>query len=100
MAGNQMLYFQKDPLEKGMATHSSICLENSMDRESWGGYSPRNCKELDTTEGLTLSHFCFHVRFFRHINALVGGRGHHVSDCLSTVREILLNGGFPGEAVQ
>ena len=36
MAGNQMLYFQKDPLEKGMATHSSICLENSMDREAWG----------------------------------------------------------------
>ena len=29
---------QKDPLEKGMATHSSTqysCLENSMDREAW-----------------------------------------------------------------
>ena len=26
----------EDPLEKGMATHSSIfCLENSMDREAW-----------------------------------------------------------------
>ena len=25
-----------DPLEKGMATHSSMsCLENSMDREAW-----------------------------------------------------------------
>ena len=23
---------QEDPLEKGMATYSSICLENSMDR--------------------------------------------------------------------
>ena len=27
---------QKDPLEKGMATHSSYsCLENLMDREAW-----------------------------------------------------------------
>ena len=25
----------EDPLEKGMATHSSICLENSMDRRVW-----------------------------------------------------------------
>ena len=25
---------QEDPLEKGMATHSSICLENPMDRGS------------------------------------------------------------------
>ena len=25
---------QEDPLEKGMATHSS-CLEHSMDREAW-----------------------------------------------------------------
>ena len=26
---------QEDPLEEGMATHSSSCLENSMDREAW-----------------------------------------------------------------
>ena len=25
----------EDPLEKGMATHSSSCLENSMDRGVW-----------------------------------------------------------------
>ena len=25
----------EDPLEKGMATHSSICLENPMDRGVW-----------------------------------------------------------------
>ena len=25
----------EDPLEKGMATHSSSCLESSMDRGSW-----------------------------------------------------------------
>ena len=26
---------QEDPLEKEIATHSSICLENSTDREAW-----------------------------------------------------------------
>ena len=26
---------QEDPLEEGMATHSSSCLENSMDRGAW-----------------------------------------------------------------
>ena len=26
---------QEDPLEKGMATHSNSCLENSMDRGAW-----------------------------------------------------------------
>ena len=26
---------QEDPLEKGMATHSCSCLENSMDRGGW-----------------------------------------------------------------
>ena len=26
---------QEDPLERGMAIHSSICLENPMDRGSW-----------------------------------------------------------------
>ena len=31
------------------------CLENSMDRGAWGGYSPWGCKESDTTEKLTLS---------------------------------------------
>ena len=25
----------EDPLEKGMATHSSICLENPMDGKDW-----------------------------------------------------------------
>jgi len=37
----------EDPLEKEMATHSSIsCMKNSMDR----GYSLRGCKESDWTE--------------------------------------------------
>ena len=38
---------QEDSLEKGKATHSSICLENPMDIGAWGR------KESDMTEGLT-----------------------------------------------
>ena len=41
---------QEDPLEKGMATHSSI----SAWRISWTGYNPWGSKELDMTEQLTL----------------------------------------------
>ena len=32
------------------------CLENSKDREAWGGHSPRGCKESDMTEQLTHTH--------------------------------------------
>ena len=35
---------QEDPLEKGMATHSSILAWRTV-----LGYSPWDCKELDTT---------------------------------------------------
>ena len=42
---------QEDALGEEMATHSSIlCLDNSMDRGAWQGYSPWGRKELDTTE--------------------------------------------------
>ena len=46
----------EDPLEKGMATHSSI-LEpgESHGQRSLEGYSSWGCKESDTTECLTLS---------------------------------------------
>ena len=45
-----------DPLEKKMATHSSIlACKNPMDREAIVGYSLWGGKELDTTEQLTLS---------------------------------------------
>ena len=44
-----------DPLEKGMATHSSILAwKNPMDRGVWQAtYSTWGCKELDTTYWLT-----------------------------------------------
>ena len=45
----------KDPLEKGMATHSSIRAWRIQWTKSLVGYSPWNHKESDTTERLTLS---------------------------------------------
>ena len=41
-----------DPLEKEMATHSSILAWRIHGQKSLIGYSPRGCKESDTTEWL------------------------------------------------
>ena len=41
---------QEDPLEKKMATHSSIIAWRIPWMEGLEGYSPRGCKESDTTE--------------------------------------------------
>ena len=46
----------EDPLEKGMATHSSILAGRIPWTEEPVGYSPWGHKESDTTEKLTL-HF-------------------------------------------
>ena len=43
---------QEDPLEKGMATHSSILAWRIRGQRSLVGYSPRGRKESDTTERL------------------------------------------------
>ena len=40
----------EDPLEKGMATHSSILPGESHGQRSLAAYSPRGLKESDTTE--------------------------------------------------
>ena len=52
---------QEDPLEKEMATHSSILpyLENSMNRGAWQATVHEVTKESDATEQLTLSLFHF-----------------------------------------
>ena len=53
---------QEDPLEKEMATHSSIMfLPEFRGQRSLAGYSPRGRKELNRTERLTLSLFTFTV---------------------------------------
>ena len=41
---------REDPLEEGMATHSSILAGKSHGQRSLVGYSPRGRKESDTTE--------------------------------------------------
>ena len=43
---------QEDPLEKEMATHSSILPGKSHGRSSLVGYCPWGCKESDRTERL------------------------------------------------
>ena len=48
---------QEDPLEKGMATHSSIEPRESYGQRSLVGYSQWGHKESDTTEQLTLALF-------------------------------------------
>ena len=44
----------EDPLEKGMATYSSILAWRISWMEEPGGYSPQGPKESDTTQQLTL----------------------------------------------
>ena len=63
----------EDPLEKEMATHSSILAWRIPWKRSLVGYSPRGCKESDMTEWLTLVlHFIYVVYviyiFFIHLS--------------------------------
>ena len=46
----------KIPLEKGMATHSSIIAWRILGQRSLVGYSPWGLKEPETTEHLTHTH--------------------------------------------
>ena len=47
---------QEDPLKKGIITHSSILAWRIPWTEEPGGLQSISCKELNTTEELTLSH--------------------------------------------
>ena len=47
---------QEDPLKKGIITHSSILAWRTPWTEEPGGLQAMGGKQLDTTEGLTLSH--------------------------------------------
>ena len=46
----------EDPLEKEMATHSSILTGKFHGQRNLAGYSPWDHKELDTIEQLTLKY--------------------------------------------
>ena len=48
---------QEDPLEKEMATHSSLLPGKFHGQGSLIGYSPWGCKESDTTEQLHILYF-------------------------------------------
>ena len=48
----------EDPLEKEMATHSTIIAGKSHGQRNLAGYSPRGHKESDMTKQL---HFHFHL---------------------------------------
>ena len=57
----------EDPLEKGMATHSSILAwENPQGQRSLAGYSPWGCKDSykDMTERLSIGQFLYIPPFF------------------------------------
>jgi len=47
---------RQDPLEKGMATHSSILAWRISRTEESGGLQSKGCKESDMTEQLMLTH--------------------------------------------
>ena len=55
---------QEDPLEKGMATHSSIPAWRIHRQRSLVGYSPWGHKESNRTEQLTLSLFTFTEKLY------------------------------------
>ena len=51
---------QENPLEKDMATHSSILAwKKPHGQRSLVGYNPKGCKELDVTEWLSMHKYSF-----------------------------------------
>ena len=79
-AGNQMLYFQKDPLEKGMVTHSSILAWRIPWTEEPGGcYSPWGCR-VGHTWGTNTFTLLFPCKILQTHKCTGGGQGHHVSE--------------------
>ena len=59
----------EDPLEEGMATHSSILPGEFHGQRSLEGYSPRGHKELDTTEQLSTAPWCSFSRLWQRLRS-------------------------------
>ena len=57
----------EDPMEKGMATHSSMLAGEVHGQRSLAGYSPWGRKESDTTEQLTISLSMFPLHKVKYI---------------------------------
>ena len=62
---------QEDPLEKGMATHSSILTWEIPCSEEPGGLQTMGSQELDMTEWLTVSISVFHTIYTTHQYKLI-----------------------------
>ena len=62
---------REDPLEKGMATHSSILTWEIPWTEKPGGLQTVGSQELDMTEQLTVSLSLFHTMYTTHQYKLI-----------------------------
>ena len=58
---------REDPLEKEMATHSSILAWRIPWAEEPGGLQLMGCKELDSTEQLTHTQIYINVLNYKHL---------------------------------
>ena len=58
----------EDPLKESMATHSSVLAWRIPWTEEPGGYSPRDCKESDTTERMSTQHTALKLAKLLNIN--------------------------------
>ena len=66
----------EDPLEKGMAPTPVFLPGEFQGQRSLVGYSPWGCRELDTTEGPTLSPFYGNIRYILFLSFLKIFFGH------------------------
>ena len=79
----------EDPLEKGMAIHSSILAWRIPWTEEPGGlYSPWGRKESDTTEPLSLSFVCMYVCEASQVVQVVKNLPANVGDISNKRREL------------
>ena len=76
----------EDPLEKEMATHSSILAGEFRGQRILVGYSPRGCKELDVTEWLLLEHE------YKALIGLIWGVCSPLESALPRIYELVLVG--------
>ena len=82
----------EDPIEKGMATHSSILPGEVHGQRSLAGYSPQGHKEWDTTEQLTIS-----LSLMNQVGFPCGSAGKESASDAGDLGLIPGLGRFPGE---
>ena len=86
MQENPGLIPKEDPLEKGMATHSSILAWRIPWTEEPGGLQSMGRKKLDMTEQLTLS--LFHITKIKdNMIILIDTENHLINDSFMTISQ-------------